>query len=262
MGRRRSSRTSSRTWITTAVRSARSTSCRSGGTAKRLPAGLLETIAPSAVEPTAEDLFTYCYAVLVAPNYVGQFADELEIPGPRIPLTRDPELFRRGIELGRKLIWLHTFGERFVPASERAGRIPPSTAKAVKPVPQTTGEYPERHEYDEETQTLHVGEGTFAPVSKAVREFSVSGLDVVGSWLDYRMKVGAGRRSSELDKIRPTTWPAEFSEELLRVIWVIERTVALGPKLDSWLDEIVVGPLFLASELPEPTAAERKPPKA
>lgn len=224
--------------------------------------GLLEALRSTAAESTPEELFAYCYAVLAAPTYVDRFADELEIPGPRIPLTKHPDLLRRGVELGRELIWLHTFGERFVPSSERAGRIPPGAAKALEPVPQTPDEYPERHSYDEETQTLHVGKGTFGPVSKVVREYSISGLDVIGSWLDYRMKQGAGKRTSELDKFRPTRWPAAFSEELLRVIWILERTIELGPKLDALLDEIVVSPLFLTSELPEPTDEERKPPSA
>lgn len=207
-----------------------------------------------------EDLMAYCYAVLSAPTYADRFADELEIPGARIPITRDRELFDRAVALGRELIWLHTFGERFVPPGHAAGTVPKGRAEAVEPVPQTPDRYPERHRYDEETETLHVGDGTFAPVSTAVRSFSISGLDVIGSWLDYRMKDGAGRRSSELDRIRPKTWPAEFTEELLRVIWILERTVELGPKLDAVLEEIVAGPVFLATDLPQPADAERQPP--
>ena len=206
-----------------------------------------------------EDIFAYCYALLTAPDYTARFSDELEVPGSRIPLTRDRKLVERAVVLGRELIWLHTFGERFPPPGQAAGIVPKGRAEARKPVPQPPN-YPERHWYDEETETLHVGDGTFAPVSKAVREFSVSGLDVIGSWLDYRMKDGAGRRSSDLDRIRPTTWPAEFTEELLKVIWILERTVELGPQLDALLDEIVAGPIFLASDLPEPTEAERQPP--
>lgn len=107
---------------------------------------------------------------------------------------------------------------------------------------------------------LHVGDGVFAPVSAEVREFSVSGLDVVGSWLDYRMKEGAGRRSSRLDEIRPTIWPESFTKELLELLWVLERTVALGPRLDETLDAIVVGEVIRADELPEPAEEERQPP--
>lgn len=207
-----------------------------------------------------EDLFAYCYALLSAPDFTARFAEELDVPGPRVPLTRDGALFNRAGALGRELIWLHTFGERFVPSGHAAGVVPKGQAESIKPIPLTVDGYPERHWYEEATETLHVGEGTFAPVSKAVREFSISGLDVIGSWLDYRMKDGAGRRSSDLDKIRPTTWPAEFNEELLKVIWILERTVELGPKLDALLDEIVAGPVYLAEDLPQPTDAERKPP--
>ena len=189
-----------------------------------------------------------------------RFAADLEIPGPRIPLTRDPALFGRAVSLGRELIWLHTFGERLVPPGERAGRIPKGAARNTRAVPPAPDGYPERHWYDEDEQQLHVGDGVFAPVSPPVRFFSVSGLEVVGSWLDYRMKAGAGRRSSPLDEIRPATWPAAFSEELLRVLWILERTVALGPKLDRTLDAIAGGPLFAAGDLPEPTDEERRPP--
>lgn len=207
-----------------------------------------------------EDLFAYAYALLAAPAYTAGFAEELEIPGPRIPITRDRTLFDRAVALGRELIWLHTFGERFVPPGEAAGAVPQGRARAKDAVPQEPDRYPERHWYDEESETLHVGEGTFAPVSKEVRGFSISGLDVIGSWLDYRMKEGAGRRSSELDRIRPHTWPAEFNEELLKVIWILERTVELGPELDELLEEIIASSVFLASDLPQPTEAERQAP--
>ncbi|MHB8643021.1 MAG: hypothetical protein ACYDA3_09080 [Gaiellaceae bacterium] len=74
------------------------------------------------------------------------------------------------------------------------------------------------------------------------------------------MRDGAGRRSSQFDRIRPLSWTAEFTEELLRLLWIIERTVALGPELDTLLDEVVASDLYLASELPAPTDEERKPP--
>ena len=231
---------------------------------ERIPnvtADLLERLgAAHSLAASPEDLFAYCYALLVAPSYTVRFAAELEIPGPRIPLTRDPALFGRAVSLGRELIWLHTFGERLVPPGKRAGRIPQGAARNTVAVPSGRDRYPERHRYDEDGEELHVGDGIFAPVSPQVRYFSVSGLEVVGSWLDYRMKAGAGRRSSPLDEIRPATWPAAFSEELLRVLWILERTVALGPELDRTLDAIAGGPLFAAGDLPGPTDEERRPP--
>lgn len=101
------------------------------------------------------------------------------------------------------------------------------------------GTYPERFAYAEERRELHVGDGVFCPVAPEAFSFRVSGLHVVGSWLGYRMSGGAGKKSSPLDDIGPERWPAAFTEELLRLLWVIEHTVALQPALDETLDAIV-----------------------
>ena len=231
-------------------------------TKPNLPAGILDRLRQLiGTDLDAEALFAYCYAILAAPSYTTRFVSELEIPGPRIPLTRDASRFSHGTKLGRRLIWLHTFGERFIPEGETEGVVPQGAARAIAAVPASPAGYPRAHSYDPETRELRVGEGVFAPVAPEVRAYSVSGLDVIGSWLDYRMKEGAGRRSSPLDAIRPETWPAQFTEELLQLLWVIEHTVALGPELDTLLDEIVAGELIAADELPQPTAEERQPPK-
>lgn len=211
-------------------------------------------------EVSPEDLFSYSYALLSAPSYTSRFEAELELPGAHVPITRNAELFRNAVAFGRTLIWLHTYGERFIPPGERAGRVPSGSASYAKPIPQNTAGYPEGHSYDAEKLTLHVGEGEFAPVAPEVRSYSVSGLDVLGSWLDYRMKGGAGRHSSPLDDIRPTIWPEAFTKELLELLWVIERTVALGPELDKALNAVVAGETIPAVELPAPTAEEREPP--
>jgi predicted helicase len=60
----------------------------------------------------AEDVFAYAYALLATPEYVKTFWNELALPGPRLPLTKDVALFAQGVALGRRLIWLHTYGER------------------------------------------------------------------------------------------------------------------------------------------------------
>ena len=232
-----------------------------GCTTPNITSGLLESVAEQlSISVSPEDLLAYCYAILAGPSYTVRFREELEVPGPRIPLTAGAALFEQAVQLGRELIWLHTFGERLVPPSERAGRVPPGTARYKHPIPQTTDGYPEHHSYDDHRQELRVGDGIFAPVSPEVRNFSVSGLDVVGSWLDYRMKAGAGRRSSSLDEIHPAIWPEAFTQELLELLSVIERTVALGPDLDAVLDQIISGETMSASALPKPSEAEQRAP--
>jgi Type ISP C-terminal specificity domain len=67
-------------------------------------------------EVTAEDVIAYLAAVAANPAYTARFAPDLVQPGLRIPLTGDPVLFEEAVRLGREVIWLHTFGERFVDA--------------------------------------------------------------------------------------------------------------------------------------------------
>ncbi|MGI8913006.1 MAG: type ISP restriction/modification enzyme [Chloroflexota bacterium] len=224
-------------------------------------AGLLEQLSGHFGLPiSAEDLFAYCYALLSSPNYTARFAEELSVPGPRIPLTKDAVLFTRAVERGRKLVYLHTFGERMAPPGGAGGGLPDGLARCIVGVPSNEGGYPAEFSYDPATQTLHVGAGQFMPVAPEVWGFSVSGLQVLPHWLAYRMKDGAGRSSSELDKIRPTTWPTLFTEELLRVLGILEATVKMWPELEVLLQDIVAAEVFSGAELPQPTELEHKPP--
>jgi hypothetical protein len=75
------------------------------------------------------------------------------------------------------------------------------------------------------------------------------------------MKERAGKKSSALDEIRPERWTPRMTDELLELLWVLEATLTMEPDLAGVLDAVVSGPCFRADELPQPTAAERKPPK-
>ncbi len=209
---------------------------------------------------TPSDLFAYAYAILASPVYVSQYSEELVEPGPRLPLTRDATLFARLAELGRRLIWLHTFGDRMVPDNERSGRVLPGEARFVRPIPETEAGYPEDYAYDSETRTLRVGAGEIRPVAPEVFDFSVSGFKVVRRWLDYRKRGGAGRRSSALDRIEPRMWGAALNDELLNVLWVLEHTLSLYPELEEALREVIAGPLFTAGDFPAPTEEEQTAP--
>ncbi|MEZ4436259.1 MAG: type ISP restriction/modification enzyme [bacterium] len=209
--------------------------------------------------PRPQDIFAYAYAVLANPGYVTRFEEELQIPGPRLPVTKDKALFARGAALGRELLRWHTYGERFREKGD--GFALAGTAKVITAIPSAPAKYPEKHTYDEATQRLRVGDGEIGPVSPEVWRFSVSGLQVVKSWLDYRMKKGAGKKSSPLDDIRPERWTDEMTRELLELLWVLEWSLARYQTLDAWLDEVLDGDLFTAEEIPPPTDAERKEPK-
>lgn len=222
--------------------------------------GLVEILSTSyGAAPSAEDLAAYVYAALGGQSYTSLFWNELETPGPRVPLTKDGAIFAEAVALGRRLIWLHTYAERFR-GDDRGDQVPAGTAKNTKAISSARDKYPEKFEYDPEAKEIHVGDGVFGPVAPEIWSFEVSGLKVVQSWLGYRMKVRAGKKSSPLDDIRPESWTPAMTDEFLELLWVLEATLDMEPQLSAMLDKIVAGPCFKASELPTPTEAERKPP--
>ena len=224
-------------------------------------AGLLEILSGTyEAEVVIEDLFAYAYAILANPGYVESFWEELSTPGPRVPITKNTELFHNAVELGQRLVWLHTFGERFSPNGE-AAQVPQGTARCLQAVGGEPGDYPEDFSYDPVAQETTVGNGRFGPVSEALWEFEVSGLKVVQSWLSYRKKEGFGRRSSPLDEIRPTRWTPQMTDEFLELLWILEHTVEMRAELDQLLENIGAGECFAADELPTPTDDERASPR-
>jgi hypothetical protein len=130
----------------------------------------------------------------------------------------------------------------------------------IKGFSSDTVHYPAEYGYDPAKQAIAVGDGRFGPVKPEVWEFEVSGLKIVQSWLGYRMKKRAGKKSSPLDDIRPERWTARMSDELLELLWVLESTLAKEPEPKKALDKIVAGPCFTAAELPTPKPEERKAP--
>jgi len=225
--------------------------------------GLFAVLCKSFGDPVKpEDFLAYVYGVLAHPAFTARFADELKTRELRVPITKDATLFEKVRDVGARLVWLHTYGERFVPEGNRRREVPRGAAKCVNAVPGDPAGYPESFDYNEGTKTLHVGSGEFRPVEFDVFEFDVSGLKVVHSWLNYRMKNGAGRKSSPLDYVRPERWTSQFTTELLELLWVLEATVAGYPERAELLEAVVAGPCFQADELPPVPEEMRKPPSA
>lgn len=209
----------------------------------------------------AEDFLAYVYGMLAQPAFTARFHRELETRELRVPITKDAGLFAKVRDAGARLLWLHTYGERFVPKGQQRGHVPRGVAKCTKAVPGNADGYPENFNHNYATGTLRVGEGEFAPVSREVFEFEVSGLKVVQSWLKYRMKKGAGKKSSPLDDIRPERWTGQFTTELLELIWVLEATIEGYFEQTKLLEAVIEGDCFIADEFPTVPEEMRRPPK-
>ncbi|MET9244946.1 type ISP restriction/modification enzyme [Nonomuraea sp. NPDC003709] len=219
---------------------------------------------------TPPDVLAYVAAVTAQSGYTARFAEQLRTPGVRVPLTADPDLWARAVRIGKRVIWLHTYGERFVDPEDGRPAGPPKPvsdqrAKARAPIPSTTEEMPDDISYDAETETLHVGSGRISPVRAEVWAYEVSGMKVVKKWFGYRKKNPAGRKSSPLDEINTEEWPAEFTTELLQLLHVLTLCVELEPEQATLLEKICNGPLVTVADLqhanvvPLPESARKAP---
>ncbi|MDR2365396.1 MAG: N-6 DNA methylase [Zoogloeaceae bacterium] len=203
-----------------------------------------------------EDFAAYLYGLLAQPAFTARFHEELGSRELRIPLTKDARLFKSVAAVGRELLYLHTFGERFAEGQN----WPAPVIKCLKAVP--AGQLPDRFEHEEARRILRVGDGEFGPVEAAIWQYEVSGLKVAQSWLGYRMAKRKGKKSSPLDDIAPAAWTSEYTSELLRLLNLLTRTLALHPQQAALLEEVLRGPLLRASDLPAVLPEFRKPPAA
>ncbi|MDY7541832.1 type ISP restriction/modification enzyme [Cryobacterium sp. 5B3] len=227
--------------------------------------GLLTLLAATFDKPVSvEDLAAYVFAVVAHPGYFERFADELETPGIRVPITKDPELFDEARRMGSKLLWLQTYAERFRDEGNKQGnRVPavPGIAweEPVTSLPASMADV----SYDASTHRLLIGDGVLVGVRPDVWEFSVSRWRVLPKWIGYRTRTGIGRVATKpqpLDRIRPLVWADDWNDELLDLLRVLTLTIDCQSDQAELLAQIVESDSFKASDLPVPTASERSEP--
>jgi hypothetical protein len=207
-------------------------------------------------------MWAYLAAVASHPAYTARFAPDLVQPGLRIPLTGDAALFAEAVRLGRKVIWLHTFGERFAAPSEArlAGppRLPPGMGPRIPAegaIPTDSDRMPDSISYDPAKRRLWVGKGHIDNVPPEVWGYEVSGKEVLTQWFSYRRRtrsrpmIGNRPPPSPLGDIQPDAWLAEYTTELLNVLNVLGRLIALESAQTNLLARICAGPLLTADEL-------------
>ena len=209
-------------------------------------------------EVTAEDVMAYLAAVAAHPGYIERFEADLVRPGLRIPITAAAELFTEAAALGREVVWLHTYGERFADpkAEPKRPARPPRVEDGLRPANAVAipDDADDMH-YDADDERLHVGTGYVDHVPQAVWDYEVSGKNVLTQWFSYRRAdrsrplMGDRRPPSPLNAIQPDGWTAEYTTELLNLLHVLARLVALEPAQADLLARICDGPLLDADEM-------------
>jgi hypothetical protein len=161
-------------------------------------------------------------------------------------------------------VWLHCFGERFADVKEdrpnNAPRLPKDKAPIIPKrgsIPGAPEQLPDSIEYDSGKRRLYIGEGYVDNVSPEMWSFEVSGMNVLRQWFSYRKRdrtrprIGDRRPPSPLDKIQPEGWLAEYTTDLLDLLNVLGRLIALEPLQADVLKRICDGPLLSADDLRE-----------
>jgi hypothetical protein len=144
----------------------------------------------------AEEFLAYIACVIAGPAYTERFQADFSTPGLRIPITADHSAFKDAAGLGRRIIWLHTFGERMTDAKEDRPQGPPRPPEGRAPVVPKEGEISSKPEdmpdtlgYDVGKHRLLVGHGFIENVPLAVWQYEVSGKQVLLQWFSYRKKI-------------------------------------------------------------------------
>ena len=160
---------------------------------------------------STEDLIAYIAAIAAHPAYTARFQPDLSTPGLRIPLTADATLFKQAAELGYRVVWLHTFGERMADASQDRPPGPPRLLPELRPTIPAAGTIPQDSEcmpdsigYDASKKRLLIGTGYVDNVEPAIWNYEVSGKQILVQWFSYR-KADRDRPSSAT-AARPHRW--------------------------------------------------------
>jgi hypothetical protein len=191
-------------------------------------------------------------------------------PGPRgcaVPLPRSPKLWRDGLALGRRSLWLHTKGARYAdPAQGRdldRLRLPGGSRPYVR-APLPGAPLPEELSYDAEERSLRIGPGLVSPVSPDAWELTAGGVRVLEAWVGRRTAAG---EPGSLEALRPAAWTRATTSELLELISALTLLARLRGELRDFAGRLTaarggsaVGAVALRAAGVLPVAAARRRP--
>ena len=208
-----------------------------------------------------EDVFAYCAGVMAHSAFTERFARDLRRPGLRLPITSDVALFDEASELGRRSLWLFSYGERFTePSTRPAGAPRMATNRPTIPdggdMPGASEPLPNEIRYAAADNRLHIGRGFIDNVTPAMRNCDVSGMNVLDQWFSYRRLdrtrpvIGNDKRPpSPLMDIQPGHWLPEYTDDLIDLLNVLGLLTELEPEQADMLESIMKGPLFDLADL-------------
>ena len=188
---------------------------RSGGLTEKKP-----NLAPALLQAlnethqrrlSPEEIFCYMYAVLYAPSYRTKYAESLKSDFPRIPFTKDKDLFTKLAALGKKLVDLH-----LLKSSELDLPICRFQGKGDNRV--------EKQAYNEKEKRVYINDTQyFEGVEPEVWKYQIGGYQVLDKWLKDRKK-----RILTTDDIK----------HYCRVVTALAKTIEIQTQIDEFYLEV------------------------
>lgn len=161
--------------------------------------------------PSPENIFDYIYAVLYAPIYRTKYADFLKTDFPRIPFTKDENLFTKLAALGKKLVELHLL----------------RSSDLDKPICRFQGKGDNRVEkqtYTQKEKRVHINKTQyFEGVEPDAWEYQIGGYQVLDKWLKDRKK-----RILSTDDIK----------HYCRVVTALAKTIEIQGEIDKLYSQV------------------------
>jgi predicted helicase len=153
-----------------------------------------------------EQIFYYIYAALYSNTYRTKYAEFLKIDFPRIPFTKDYELFCKMSKYGEKLIDLHLL--RSIELDFPVAKFPIAGDNKV-----------EKPKYNEKTKRVYINTTQyFEPVKKEVWYYQIGGYQVCDKWLKDRKG-----RTLSLDDIK----------HYCKIVTVLRKTIEIQREIDD-----------------------------
>jgi predicted helicase len=155
---------------------------------------------------TPEDIFHYAYAVFHSPTYRTRYAEFLKIDFPRLPLTRNRDLFFRLAALGGNLVTLHLMES-------------PKLNDLITEFPVKGTDTVEKVQYNDKDDRVWINPAQyFGGVPAAVWNFHIGGYRVCEKWLKGR-------------KGRKLTY--EDTRHYQQIIVALDETIRLMTEIDG-----------------------------
>ena len=168
----------------------------------------------------ARDVFHYVYAILYSPDYRTRYAELLKMDYPRIPLTKDANLFLKLCAKGKELVTVHlmessrldNFITEFHDSGDRQITKAGETKKRLA------------HIHDDNGRLYINRTAYFDSVPTDVWEFHIGGYQVCHKWLDDRKKAKRSLSDEDITHYQ-------------RIIVALNETIRLMAEIDEVIDE-------------------------